>query len=214
MRLLELISWNQARPFVDQAAEELCKEFDIGGGIEHDYNMNFWENHHDDLIQLGYDDFYDIDDAISKHEELKQQYDQGKKNYCWNKADDAFYKIKSNIGSDVENIVLTREITAPDGWIDNLGRQPLGIYWSFDGGEHQWGKTDHPHRIMMTINASLDAIDWEASIYQNAHAAYEDENEVRLLTGSKVELIGLQQNTDHQGYVDVDSPHVPSVQVI
>lgn len=211
MRLFELSSYAEAKPFIEQAAQILAKEFYSDSSTVHEYNMEFWDDYYDELEELGAESPYDVGEYVRQDPALKQAYEAGIEGWARSRAEDAYttvnYEVKKSGG---DHAVLYREITSSEEWPEQIGQQPLGIYWSFNPEtEHQWGDSNDGYFFMMTAHVPHGAIDWVYLILQNANPAYEWEKEVRLLKGSTVRLVDVQEHNGSGAWYPTETPMVP-----
>jgi len=112
----------------------------------------------------------------------------------WAKArvENAAVEIADNLRIDRDGIEVHRHIMADESFPANIDKRGLGEYWSWDmtAAEAHWaGKGD----IQYEMEGRVDpwGVNWEQTLFQNAHAAYEDEKEIFIPRGTPVKLVAL-----------------------
>lgn len=103
--------------------------------------------------------------------------------------DDAVFQIEKHfVGTEIN---LFRAISALRDWKPDPDRHP-GIYWSwdYDAAEPHWGVFTKSYITwILETKVSYNAIDWVATLGQNALPEYKNEKEIRLKEGTPVKLI-------------------------
>ncbi len=95
-----------------------------------------------------------------------------------------------NEGLRSGKITLYRCITAPEDWTPDPNRH-AGVYWTWDkqAASAHWGDFNSGHiKWMLETEVIEDAIDWVATLGQNAMPCYAEEKEVRLKEGRPVTI--------------------------
>lgn len=89
-----------------------------------------------------------------------------------------------------------RAITAPRDWKPDPNRHP-GYYWAWikeDATAHWGGYSDGEIEWLMSAIAKKTDIDWPTSLAANAHPDYENEREIRIQKGVKIDVLSVEIN--------------------
>lgn len=143
-------------------------------------------------------DFYSWNDKL---DDVKDSvaFERGLRDYIENKASDEEDHVLGLISDG--QIELFREIrlkTGPESLRDTLSRE-LGECWTPDRNKaHSYFGEGIPHAYVFHALAPEDSINWEATLTRRCNLSIgEDEDEVTLIKGSKVELLGITH--EHEG---------------
>jgi hypothetical protein len=128
-------------------------------------------------------------------DDYEQQYTNWVQGFAEESVERAAHNIESGMEYDANGIVVHRVIKAPEDWAENIKAQGLGEYWSWDKGsaEAHWaGKGNVTWHIIGRIDPW--SVNWEQTLFQNAHPSHDEEREIYIPSGTPVELLGLEAN--------------------
>lgn len=161
------------------------------------------------IEELGLDEDITTDDLMDKYwlgcssiiEDVRDSmaFDRGLRDYIEDKAAEEEDNVLGLISDG--QIELFREIrlkTGPESLRDTLSHA-LGECWTPDKNKaHSYYGEGIPHAYIFHALAPKDAIDWENTLIRRCNLSIgEDEDEVTLIKGSKVELLGITH--EHEG---------------
>lgn len=111
--------------------------------------------------------------------------------WCEQRLRDAYAEIKSFIRGD-DSIVIYRAITLPEGETPSRDRHP-GLCWTFREDAIHPAHGRMKDRIWVFVaETTIDQIDWEQTLAQNATPGYENEKEIRLRDFGRIDIIEVR----------------------
>ncbi|RLD65623.1 MAG: hypothetical protein DRI98_14550, partial [Bacteroidetes bacterium] len=141
------------------------------------------------------------------YEDMEYKYHEWLAEWCearvYNAADDIMSGMQHNSHAHMEGIVIYRVITATEDFPSNITARGLGEYWSWEEGaaEAHWGGGSDQIMIDGEIKKMVEwlivglvdpkHVDWEHSLFQNAHPSFDHEKELYIPEGSPIELYKL-----------------------
>lgn len=150
---------------------------------------------HDMAYRYHYGEDYPVDDADLPPDAkavIQQWMDEWTEARVHNAAQEMINGMQYNSHAHLKGIVVHRMITAGEDFPSNIANRGLGEYWSWDerAAEAHWaGDEDHEYHIVGLVDPRH--VNWEQSLFQNAHPAYDHERELFIPQGSPVELYRL-----------------------
>jgi len=137
------------------------------------------EFHHEYMSHQQYDD--DEDEHLGDDEMYERTLDY---------LDKRWQKFKTNFKADFLDgrLVVWREVKLKTSK-DKINTDKVGVYWSWDKEKAQswWGK--HEHSVMLKATVDLSSIDIHMTLASNLYKEHILENEIRLKSGAKVQLL-------------------------
>lgn len=154
------------------------------------------------LEELGLDEDASMSDAMDAGWDVISDtvaFDRGLRRFIKNKMDEEEDHVTGLISDG--QIELFREIrldTGPEALRNTLSHE-LGKCWTPDQDKaHSYYGEGKPHAYVFHALAPEDSIDWENTLIHRCNLSIgEDEDEVNLIKGSKIELLGITH--EHEG---------------
>jgi len=146
------------------------------------------------IEQYCYDNDLDIEEDGENIDIDSPEFLDWFRGFVSDNYNDAEFAIENSFENG--EITLWRAITAPRNWKPDPNRHP-GIYWSWDfrAAEAHWGDfRDGSIVWILETKVHADAIDWEATLAQNAQPSYVEEKEVRLKEGYPVKILDYYED--------------------
>ena len=135
---------------------------------------------------------YGLDDPYDKSQDDTPEFHEFVKDWCHDKAGDAFYSISSKFNNG--HIEAWRVITAPETW--KVTDQHPGIYWAWDknAADCHWGEFGNG-QVKWRIHARIPetSVDWIATVIMNALLSYTEEREIRIYPDAPVEILDVER---------------------
>lgn len=142
-----------------------------------------------------YGEDYPVDDA-DVHPEAEARFQEWLAEWTEARVHTAVGEIVNgmqyNSHAHLNGIVIHRVIKATEDFPSQIDVRGLGEYWSWDehAAEAHWGGDgDIVYHIVGLVDPKH--VDWEHSLFQNAHPSYEHEAELYIPEGSPIELYRL-----------------------
>ena len=139
---------------------------------------------------------YGGEEPSDSYEEVERKYAEWLDRWCVarveNAADEMVDGMSYNRHAHMSGIVVYRIIRADEDFPSKISDRGLGEYWSWEEGaaEAHWAGHGNTFYLMVGL-VDPKHVNWEQSLFQNAHPNYEHEKELFIPQGSGVELYKL-----------------------
>ena len=130
------------------------------------------------------------------YEEVEAKFAEWLDEWCTARVENAAQEIMNGMSynrqAHMNGIVVYRVIVAGEDLPSKITSRGLGEYWSWDehAAEAHWAG-DGGHEYMMVGLVDPRHVNWEQSLFQNAHPSYDHEKEIYIPQGSPIELYKL-----------------------
>jgi len=156
--------------------------FDKGDFVDMAYRDHYGEDYPDDDADVPPEAEGIIQEWMARWTEARVEH----------AAQEMMNGMSYNRQAHMDGIVIYRVIKADENFPSNITARGLGEYWSWEEGAaeaHQAGAGNQEYLMVGLVDPKN--VNWEQSLFQNAHPSYDHERELFIPEGSGIELYKL-----------------------